>query len=106
MSLTITPNADPSTSAERFVIGDRRCVVGSITFDDAYPADGEAITAADLGFDFELDYIQIGLSVDGTAIAVWDVDTEKILAYLNATGVQVADDEVEDVVFPFLAIGK
>lgn len=45
------------TIVEKFVIGDRKAVVADVLFDASYPAGGEAVTAANFGFDLEITHI-------------------------------------------------
>lgn len=52
------------TIIDSYVVGDRKEVIADIVFDASYPAGGEAVTAADFGFDLEITHVACGLARD------------------------------------------
>ena len=79
MPLTITPYADRSTAAKRFVMGDRRVVFADVTFDSSYPTGGEAIVPADFGLDTQIDHVVTNPTLDGKNQVAYDHANKKLL---------------------------
>lgn len=91
------------TIVDSYVIGDRKEVIADIVFDASYPAGGEAVTAADFGFDLEITHVACGLArdpdaVDNAVALDFDSAASKVVAfwgdYSNAADgvlVEVAD---------------
>jgi hypothetical protein len=81
-----------------FVVGDRKESHADVTFDSSYPTGGESLTAADLGFDGELNYVSGGVAVksDGTlaVLVAYDYANSKLQAFKSNTAAnpqEVAD---------------
>jgi len=74
------------TIVDKYVIGDRKEVIADIVFDSSYPAGGEAVTAANFGFDLEITHISCGLArdpdtVDNAVALDFDEANSKIIAF-------------------------
>lgn len=110
MAVTINKLSDRATAALRFVIGDRRLVMGTITGPTKYTENGETITAADLGFDQQIDQLIVGLPTGGKPLATFIRESSEKgkLKLFKALGEQFAKDseEAKELEFPFIAIGK
>tara|TARA_R100000084_G_scaffold105454_1_gene62892 strand:- start:92 stop:415 length:324 start_codon:yes stop_codon:yes gene_type:complete len=77
MALTIT---NPGTSRDvQGVMGDIRYTIKDITFDDSYPSNGEAITAADFGLE-EIFIVLISQKSDGY-VTQFDYSNSKFEIY-------------------------
>ena len=79
MALTVT-------IVDEYVIGDRKEVVADVTFDSSYSIGGEAITAANLGFDLEIKHIVCGvarspLATDLAVVLDFDKANLKLVAF-------------------------
>lgn len=76
MALTITIQ-------DSFVVGDRKAVVADVTFDSAYPAGGEAVTAANFGLNLEITTILGNVARDpDTADKAFVVDFDRAASKL------------------------
>jgi hypothetical protein len=104
MAVTITPSVDGSTAAKRSVIGDKRMILGTITFGNPYTAGGEAITPAALGFDKRIDHMQVSPNSAGTRFTSWDRTNSKVLLF-TAVGTEAAGDQ-STITVPFMAVGE
>lgn len=87
-----------ATLVKVYSIGDRKEAIVDFTFDNSYPAGGEALTAATLGLGLELDYVSSGVAVkgDGTlaVIVAYDYTNAKLQAFKSNTAAnpqEVAD---------------
>lgn len=106
MALTITKTTDPVTAGPMAVMGDRRVCWGTITFDSSYPTGGEAVAAADFGFDQQLDHVMIDPPTGGNRIVTYDRANKKLMLF-TAVGTEAANaSDQSSIVVPFLAIGK
>jgi hypothetical protein len=106
MGLTVTKYSDPTTAAAPFIIGDRKMVLGTITFDDSYPTGGEAVVPADFGFEAQVDAVLVGMDAAGARLVTYDRANQKIVLF-TAVGAEAADESNQStIVVPFLAIGK
>lgn len=93
-----------ATVAQNTVVGDtpgnRRVVRKVITADANYPAGGYPISAADLGFAFQIDYLEIINDASGPAGGVgnlswfWNRATQKLQLIVVSTGVENATADV------------
>jgi hypothetical protein len=111
VAVTVTKRKDPSTQAERFVIGDRRAVTGSIRQPQAkYVVGGFSISPAELGFDKVILDLKVNFDKEAKAIPVVErvSDTEWKLKFYSAVGVQFAaeSEAMNGIDIPFLAIGE
>lgn len=83
MALTITRK-------QRFIDGDRVCIINDVTFDSSYPTGGESLTRADLGFANQLHMVQCGPAIKATNDALcptgYDYTNSKILCFGAAGG--------------------
>lgn len=61
------------------VIGNRDCVIVDVTFDSAYPAGGESLTAADLGLN-KIEYVSDGVTDTGY-VTRYNYSTSKLQAF-------------------------
>lgn len=94
MALTIT-------SVKKSVWGDRRVHIATITFDASYPAGGESLTAADLGFSHSLEAVFCeGLAAkndETLAVGVkYDYTASKLVAYETAAAAEGPLAQVDD----------
>lgn len=74
------------TIIEKYSIGDRMEVIADVVFDSSYPAGGEAVTAANFGFDLEIKHIACGLArdpdtVDNAVALDYDSAAKKLVAF-------------------------
>ena len=76
MALTLTKTADG-------VMGDRRYWIGVVAFDASYPTGGEAIAAADLGFENQIDAVLAGGSDQATFRPVWDPSAGTLMLFIE-----------------------
>lgn len=104
MALTVVLNR-PS------VIGDKRMVTGTITFDSTYPAGGEALTAATLGLGV-VEHFAAQPAMNSTPLALvlsYNRTTSKILAFESAGDGDAMDEnnttDISAYSFDFLAVG-
>jgi hypothetical protein len=71
------------------VMGNRRVVTGTFTWDSSYADNGEALTPANLGLS-SISFIQISPSLksDGSAAvdAIYDYTNQKVIAVWSSTG--------------------
>lgn len=88
MALTVSPQ-------KVFIVGDRKEAHVDVTFDSSYPTGGESLTAADLGFDGELNYVSGGVAVkaDGTlaVLVAYDVTNSKLQAFKSNTAANMQE---------------
>lgn len=93
------------------VMGDLRYTIADVTFDGAYPAGGEAVSAADLLFT-EAVYAASADGTDGADnyAAVYDISNGKLLLFeSSADGVafdEVGAGDVDGWVVRIFAVGK
>jgi hypothetical protein len=76
MALTFTKN-------HASVVGDKRVWRGTITFDSSYPTGGEAVTAANFGFNVDIQHVNLGSVDDAKYHAAWDATNSKIILYVE-----------------------
>jgi hypothetical protein len=83
MALTVT-------NTKVYVIGDRKEVIATVTFDSSYAnagsgVHGEALVGSDLGLDIQLDYVSCGpaTSADGlhAYVVAWDSTNSKLTVW-------------------------
>lgn len=111
MAVTVTKRKDPSTQAERRVIGDCRMVNGTLRQpQNKYVTGGFAFTPAELGFDKIILQVIVGLDKEGKALAVAEriSDTEWKLKFFSAIGTELANESetMKEKDVPFIAIGE
>lgn len=106
MSLTISRQSDPVTAGKVVAIGDRKLVMGTISFDSSYPTGGEAIAPADLGFETQIDSVVFGVPSIARLVG-WDQANKKAKVY-TALGTEAGNgtDQSTLVGVQFIAIGK
>ena len=71
---------------ESYVIGDRKEVVADIVFDSSYPLGGEAVTAANFGFDLAITHVSCGvarspLATDAAVVVDFDKAASTVIAF-------------------------
>ena len=74
------------TIIESYVIGDRQEVIADVLFDSSYPLGGEAVTAANFGFDLEIKHIVCGvarspLATDLAVVLDFDRTAKTLIAF-------------------------
>lgn len=111
MAVTVTKTTDPSTGAARYVIGDRREVVGFLRQpQNKYVTGGFAFTPAELGFDKVIGNVTLGFDKAAKAIAVAErvSATEYKLKFFSAVGVELANESetMKEIDVPFRAVGE
>lgn len=111
MAMTVKPYEDPSTKAKRFVIGDRREIVGFLTQpQNKYVTGGFEVSAKELGFDKTVNYMSLGLDKGAKALGVAErvSDTTYKIKFFSAIGVELANESetMKEVEVPFRAIGE
>lgn len=79
MALTVT-------IIEKYSIGDRMEVVADVVFDSSYALGGEAVTAANFGFDLEIKHVACGvarspLATDLAVVLDFDKANLKLVAF-------------------------
>lgn len=98
-----------STSVtETGIMGNKRTVLGTITFDSSYPTGGESFDKADIGL-VKMEWIAFNQGEDGRVFH-WDAANSKILVYESGTASAALDEEdaavdLSGVVVEFFAIG-
>src|ERR1700743_935159 len=96
MSLTIKPYEDPSNKAKRFVIGDRREVVGFLVQpQNKYVTGGFEVTAKELGFDKTINNLTVNPDKNyvGDPIVERISDSVyKVKFFVPSTSAQVANE--------------
>lgn len=97
MALTITP-------VKTFVVGDRKCVIADVLFDNSYASGGEVLTGADLGLDLVLDSVNAGAATTGH-VCPYDYTNQKLMAFNGTTQIVGAVD-LSAVKTRVVAIGK
>lgn len=107
MALTISLTGDWMES-----LGSKRATSGTITFDSAYAAGGESLTAANVGLGV-IDFLELNQGEDGYVFH-WDKANNKIVVYqqtdpADAGGADIplveASGDLSAVVVNFRAIG-
>lgn len=72
------------SEVERGVVGDLRYVIMNVTFDATYPAGGESLTAADLGFTSDVFLVTAAAALHSTPttalVPVYNHATNKLIA--------------------------
>lgn len=106
MALTITRAKDPTTSSERRVIGDCRLITGEIQFDNSYPTGGEAITAAELGFDKSVFELFFNHDPAASRIPVYDKANGKIKLFTALSTEAANASDQSTIKVRFLAVGE
>lgn len=112
LAMTVKPYEDPSTKGKRFVIGDRRMIVGFLTQpQNKYVTGGFAVTAKELGFDKTINSLKVDpdKAYVGDPIVERISDSEyKVKFFVPATAAQVANEAetMKELEFPFVAIGE
>lgn len=111
MALTVTKRKDPSTNAERRVIGDVRMITGFLKQPQAkYVTGGFSVSPAELGFDKNIQHLVVNMDKEGkAAVTVERVsDTEWKLKFFSAIGTELANESetMNGKEIPFLAIGE
>lgn len=101
MAITIGQVNLPSRN---HVIGNRREVVMDATLDNSYPTGGYALTAATLGIDIALDFVQAIATTTGHTFA-YDYANSKLKAYSGGTEITNATD-LSAVVVRLIGHGK
>jgi hypothetical protein len=82
MALTFTklPSADPYLRLGR---GDTVLWVGTITFDNSYPTNGEAIAASDFGLD-SITFVSVNAAATPvTKFVRWDEANSKLIVFIE-----------------------
>jgi len=77
------------TEAHKGVQGAVRVWEGTVTFDSSYPTGGEAVAAADFGFNTEILTV-LPVSDTGAEVTAWDSANSKVLVY-TADGTQASN---------------
>lgn len=97
MALTITRDTV-------YVLGDRKAVNGSITFDSSYPTGGESLTGADLKLELGLTVMQF--EQHPSRIAYYDYTNKKAVLY-TALGTEASDtSDQSSITVRYRAVGK
>lgn len=89
------------TDVKRGVLGDLKYLIADVTFDSSYPAGGEALTPATLGFTtiyfFSSNTIIDPDTADNAVVPGYDYTNSKFLAFWdNESGSNSAFLEVDD----------
>lgn len=84
------------TTHDTFVIGDRKGVSATVTFDDSYNKGGEVITPEDFGL-LTITHVFINKPETATYDAAWDRSASKIIAFVESDA-GADDDGLEDEV--------
>lgn len=77
------------TSSHNGVVGARRVWRGKVTFDSSYPTGGEAIAAANFGFNLSINHVTVTAN-RGSETAQWDGTNSKLLVH-TADGVEATN---------------
>lgn len=88
------------TKSHQSVYGDNQVVYGTLAFDDAYPAGGEAVTAATFGLN-GLKFVQVGPAVDpdtvdNAFVTSFDAVNSKVQLFTHGTDA-VADAPLKEL---------
>lgn len=97
MALTIVP-------VRTFVLGDHRCVIADVTFDNSYATGGESLTQTDLGLTRSLMSLAAGAATTGHACP-YDYTNAKLMAFNGTTQIANTTD-LSTVTTRIVAIGK
>lgn len=78
------------TEQYRGVVSDRRVWRGTVTFDSSYPTGGEAVTAADFGFDVSIETVIVGSNDEAGVSCRWDGANSKLKLFDedNTSGIE------------------
>jgi hypothetical protein len=73
------------TKIESFVFGAHEVCIADVAFDNSYPAGGEAVTAANFGFEREITHVFCNAlrdpdTVDNLLLLDWDDTNSKLIA--------------------------
>ena len=107
MALTVTRTSET-------VGGNRRHVIGTITFDSAYADNGEAITPANVGLSsIKFLHLTPAVKSDGSAVVIpaYDRTNGKVLAFWSAGSAAVSPEvtsttDLSTYTCQFLAVGN
>jgi hypothetical protein len=107
MALTIAKTASG-------VMGDKRYFLGTVAFDASYPTGGEAVTAAELEFQLQVDAVIINAqsSLVPTKVVSYDPSTGKLVINVEdgTSGIMAeagnASDQSGVVDVQFIAFGE
>jgi hypothetical protein len=111
MAMTVKPYEDPSTKAKRFVIGDRREVIGFLVQPQAkYVTGGFEVTAKELGFDKAIGHVTLGFDKEAKVIAVAERISDSVykIKFFSAIGTELANESeaMSGKEVPFRAVGE
>jgi len=81
--VAITLGTTQAGTMIRFVIGNRKCVIATITGDSSYPTGGSALTPAQLGLR-NIDYADTPQAVGGVSFT-FDRTNNKLLSFTGGT---------------------
>lgn len=92
-------------AATATVPGDKREWFGTVAGPASYTTGGDAISAGPLGFT-DIDFVNVGSAVAGTAFAVYNPATGKLLIF-TADGTQATNaSDQSALVFPVHIVGR
>jgi hypothetical protein len=74
------------TKIESFVFGAHEVCIADVAFDNSYPLGGEALTAANFGFEREITHVFAGVArdpdtSDNAYVLDWDDTNSKLVAF-------------------------
>ena len=97
-----------TTVTNKAVVGRRREIDGTLTFDDSYPTGGEPFTASDIGLT-TIDRLDIAPQ-DGYVFE-WDATNEKVIVRESGTASAALDEQddtadLSGTTTTFVAVGK
>lgn len=95
------------SNTTRTVFGDKRVVLGTVTFDSSYPTGGEAVSASTFGLVSIDAVVVLGTRGVVTWSPWYNPATGKLVAQVTADGTQVANTtDLSTLVADVLVIGK
>lgn len=111
LAMTVKPYEDPSTKGKRFVIGDRRMIVGFLVQpQNKYVTGGFVVTAKELGFDKSINQLKLLPDKGFKAFSVAEriSDSEYKIKFFSAVATEVANEAetMKEIEVPFEAIGE
>jgi len=110
--MSVSLRKDASTAASRRVEGNRRVVTGTLAQPAAkYSTGGYVVTAAELGFDKEIEFLDVApLDKEGKALVTAErvSATEYKIKYFSAIGTQLVNESetMKEKNIEFQAWGK